>query len=308
MTRIVAIGESMVELSPTATQGQYGLGFAGDTLNTAWYLRRLLGPGDQVDYVTAVGTDAISDQMLAFLEGAGIGTAHIQRKPDRTVGLYLIQLQQGERSFAYWRGESAARRMVQDPEALRQALKGADIAYLSGITIAILPAADRDMLGEILSEFRAAGGLVVFDPNLRPRLWTDTDEMTSAVMAIARISDIVLPSYEDEATWFGDADPAGTARRYAEAGVTCVVVKNGPGDIVIAANGKTFISTVVPSDNVVDTTAAGDSFNAGFLAAHLDGHGHEQSAANGAKLSAMVIGKYGALVDDLPPDIISRRD
>lgn len=300
MTRIVAIGESMVELSPTAAEGQYGLGFAGDTLNTAWYLRHLLGPADQVDYVTAVGTDKISDQMLGFLDDAGIGTAHIQRKPDRTVGLYLIQLDKGERSFAYWRGESAARTMVQEPEALRRALDGADIAYLSGITIAILPAEDRKMLGGILSEFRKAGGRVVFDPDLRPRLWKDAAEMTSAVMEMAGISDIVLPSYEDEATWFGDADPAGTARRYTDAGASCVVVKNGPGDILIAADGRQTITKVVPSENVVDTTAAGDSFNAGFLAAHLDGHSHDRSAANGAKLSAMVIGTYGALVDDLP--------
>lgn len=297
MTRIVAIGECMVEMSPTATQGQYGMGFAGDTLNTAWYLRHLLGDGGRVDYLTAVGTDTISDQMLGFLEAAGIGTAHIQRRADRTLGLYLIQLDRGERSFAYWRGESAARTMAQDPDALRRALKGADIAYLSGITIAILSAGDRASLAAILAEFRAAGGTVVFDPNLRPRLWKDGAEMTAAVMAQARVSDIVLPSYEDEATWFNDADPAATAQRYVDAGATCVVVKNGPGDIFVTENGRSFVSQVQPALRIVDTTAAGDSFNAGFLAAHLAGRSAEDAVASGAALSGRVIGYYGALVE-----------
>lgn len=297
MTRIVAIGECMVELSPTAAQGQYGLGFAGDTLNTAWYLRRLLGSGDQVDYLTAVGSDTISDQMLAFLNAAGIGTGHIQRRTDRTVGLYLIQLDRGERSFAYWRGQSAARTMADDPDALHKALKGADLAYLSGISIAILSAEDRAALAEILSEFRAAGGTVVFDPNLRPRLWTDGAEMTAAVMALAQVSDIVLPSFEDEATWFQDADPQATAQRYVDAGARVVVVKNGPGDIFAFDHGRSFVVKIQPADQVVDTTAAGDSFNAGFLAAHLAGRSTEDAVASGAALSGRVIGHYGALVE-----------
>lgn len=301
MTRIVAIGECMVELSPTPAPGQYQLGFAGDTLNTAWYLRRLLGAGDRVDYLTAIGTDSISDQMLGFLAGAGIGTDHVQRRPDRSVGLYLIQLDKGERSFAYWRGESAARTLAQDADWLRQALTGADLAYLSGITIAVLPPEDRLRLNAVLSDFRAAGGTVVFDPNLRPRLWRDAGEMTAAVTASAQVADIVLPSYEDEAAWFGDADPAATARRYRAAGASCVVVKNGPGDITVSAEGGEFTARIGPSRNVVDTTAAGDSFNAGFLAARLSGHSIEMAVTAGAALSARVIGQYGALVDPGAP-------
>ncbi|MFD1797384.1 sugar kinase [Paracoccus aurantiacus] len=297
MTRVVAIGECMVEFSATARQGHYQLGFAGDTLNTAWYLRRLLGPSDQVDYVTGVGTDNISDQMLAFLESAGIGTTHIQRMADRTVGLYMIQLDEGERSFAYWRGESAARAMMQDSDRLREALTGAQIAYLSGITIAILPQADREILARILGDFRQSGGQVVFDPNLRPRLWQSPAQMTAAVMAIAGVADTVLPSYEDEAAWFGDSDPAETARRYLGVGAQSVVVKNGPGDILAVANGEEIVIPIRPSTNVVDTTAAGDSFNAGFLAALLDGQQTRDAVLAGADLSARVIGQYGALVD-----------
>ena len=86
MNRILSIGECMVEIAPRATAGSFALGYAGDTFNTAWYAARAL-PGWQVDYLTAVGTDAVSDRMLGFIQAAGIGTGHIQRLPDRTVGL-----------------------------------------------------------------------------------------------------------------------------------------------------------------------------------------------------------------------------
>jgi len=210
MTRIVAIGECMVEMAPDATEGQFCLGYAGDTLNTAWYLRRLLGAGDRVDYFTAVGNDGISDNMINFLQQAGIGTTCILRRDDKGVGLYMIQLQDGERSFSYWRSDSAARTLAADPVPLQAALDNADLAYFSGITLPILPPADRARLLIALRRFRSGGGIVVFDPNLRPKLWASPDEMTKTVMQAAAVSDIALPSYDDEAHWFGDDSPEAT--------------------------------------------------------------------------------------------------
>ncbi|MFZ3582400.1 sugar kinase [Loktanella sp. DJP18] len=296
MTRILSIGECMVEMAPTAAPGEFRMGFAGDTMNTAWYLRRLLPATDSVDYLTAVGTDGISEQMIAFLTDAGLGIAHVQRRSDRTVGLYMIQLAAGERSFSYWRGQSAARTLAQDDIALERALSQADIAYVSGITLAILPEDDRARLMTALAAHRAGGRQVVFDPNLRPHLWQDTDVMTAAVMQAARISDIVLPSHDDEVTWFGDADVAATARRYADAGATCVVVKNGPGPMLSLEDGKSQEHAPAKVDRVVDTTAAGDSFNAGYLAARIAGADQATAITRASELAARVIGARGALV------------
>lgn len=300
MTRIVAIGECMVEMAPLPDAGTYRMGFAGDTLNTAWYLAKLLKDRAQVDYFTAVGTDAVSDQMLAFLDRASIGTASILRRDDRTPGLYTIQLQDGERSFSYWRGQSAARTLAQAVQDIDTALRGADIAYISGITLAILPEADRATLLQALEQFRSAGGEVVFDPNLRPKLWPDTGTMTGAIMRAARLSDIVLPSHEDEATWFGDATPLVTAKRYALAGggAEIVVVKNGPDEIVMLDDGKTSRHHPDPVTDAVDTTAAGDSFNAGFLASRIVGAPLDQAVATAARLAAQVVSYPGALVNE----------
>lgn len=297
MTRIVAIGECMVELSPQPDTEYVRIGFAGDTLNTAWYLRRLLPPSAKVDYLTAVGTDDISDRMVAFLDAAGIGTGQILLRPALTVGLYMIQLTDGERSFAYWRGQSAARTLAQDAQALRDALAGADIAYFSGITLAILPEQDRATLLEVLRQFRAGGGTVAFDPNLRPRLWPTVKDMTRSVMDAAAVSDIALPSFEDEASYFGDLSPEDTAHRYAAVGVTEVVVKNGADPMLVLAAGTRTIAAAPTVDTVVDTTAAGDSFNAGYLAARVQGSPISTALTAGAGLAARVITRTGALVD-----------
>lgn len=299
MGRIVSIGECMGELSETGSHGMLSMGFAGDTLNTAYYLRHSLGQDWQVDYVSAVGTDGLSDRMVDFLKSEGIGTDHVRRLADKTIGLYYITLKDGERSFTYWRNDSAAKRLASDPAALNRALEGADLAYWSGITLAILSNQDRLALIEALGQFAGKGGTVVFDPNLRPRLWDNPEAMRGWVHRAAAVSDLCLPSFEDEATWFGDADPAATAKRYQAEGARRVIVKNGAEDVTSAGSSGELSRFSVPSvEHVVDTTAAGDSFNAGYLAAELNGASIENAVAAGARLAGRVIGARGALVPD----------
>ncbi|AOG08965.1 sugar kinase [Agrobacterium sp. RAC06] len=299
MGRIVSIGECMGELSETGSPGMLSMGFAGDTLNTAYYLRHSLGQDWQVDYVSAVGTDGLSDRMVDFLNSEGIGTDHVRRLPDKTIGLYYITLKDGERSFTYWRNDSAAKRLASDPGALNRALEGADLAYWSGITLAILSNQDRLALIEALGQFAGKGGTVVFDPNLRPRLWDNPETMRGWVHRAAAVSDLCLPSFEDEATWFGDADPAATAKRYQAEGARRVIVKNGSEDVTFAGSSGELSRFSIPSvEHVVDTTAAGDSFNAGYLAAELNGASVENAVAAGARLAGRVIGARGALVPD----------
>jgi len=293
--RFVAVGECMVELAP-AGAGLFAMGFAGDTFNTAWYARRALPLEWSVDYVTALGTDALSDRMTAFMADAGIGTGHVQRLPGRVPGLYLIELTESERSFSYWRGQSAARDLARDAGVLEAALAGAGVVYFSGITLAILPPGGRVQFLAALAVARRGGARVVFDPNLRPRLWPDEDTMCAAVMQAAGLADSVLPSHDDEAVHFGDANPEATARRYAAAGAGLVVVKNGPGNMLTWERGVVAWHAPEAVTRVVDTTAAGDSFNAGFLAAHLTGAETADAVRRGARLGARVIAARGALV------------
>ncbi|MEM6823887.1 MAG: sugar kinase [Pseudomonadota bacterium] len=290
----LAIGECMIEMAPRR-DGSYAMGYAGDSFNTAWYARRVAGDAVDVAFLSAIGDDAPSAAMAAFIETAGV-RRELAIRPGGSVGLYLITLEAGERRFSYWRRDSAARSLANDLEAL-EVLGVGDVAYITGITLAILPEEGRTKLLSSLNDVRARGGLVAFDPNLRPALWPGRDAMRHWVTEAARVADVVLPSFEDEAAHFEDRDPAATAQRYERAGASRVVVKDGPGDVMIAQEG-TRKRVSPPSDTaVVDTTAAGDSFNARFLIGLMQGEPTENAVSSACALAARVIGGRGALVD-----------
>jgi len=292
--RFLAIGECMVEMSPQ-NSGDYALNFAGDTFNTAWYLRKMASADIEVAYLTGAGNDVLSKRFTDFIQDSGV-IPEIGVVPERTLGLYMISLEQGERSFQYWRSASAARCLAQHLEPLAALSKG-DMAYFSGITMAILSGEDREVLLSALSSAREVGVNVVFDTNLRPRLWSSLDEMTQWVMKAAAVADMTLPSFDDEAAFFGDTDKQATMARYHDAGVKQVVVKDGPNPVLFvdeAGNEAEYAPTLNPSP--VDTTAAGDAFNAGFLAAYLRGEGMEKAVKAGCDLSSQVVSQRGALV------------
>lgn len=293
--RFLSIGECMVELSP-AGDGLLKRGFAGDTLNTAWYARAAFSSDWDVDYFTALGDDALSQEMIEFLERARIGTSMIRRIPGKAPGLYMIELSNGERSFLYWRDSAAAKQLAADPHALRAAIEASDVIYFTGITLAILARADVETLFAELRRAKASGKIVVFDPNLRPRLWSSREEMCSTIAEGAQASTIVMPSYDDEAVHFGDASVAGTIERYRALGVPLVVVKNGAqGAVVASADEQTEIAAE-RVETIIDTTSAGDSFNGAFLAHYCRYHDAAAAAAFAAKVAAKVICEYGALV------------
>ncbi|SES07303.1 2-keto-3-deoxygluconate kinase [Tranquillimonas rosea] len=298
MTRsLLTVGECMVEVAP-AEGDLFRVGYAGDTLNTAWYARRLLGDDWDVSFATKVGTDAVSDRMVAFFGEVGIGTDAVARHDSRGVGLYMIQLQDGERSFSYWRDTSAARTLGDDPAWLDRVFEGRDLILFSGITLAILSEKGRGALCAALARARAAGSRIAFDTNLRPRLWSGPDEMKSATAEGAAVSDIVLPSFDEETGLHGDGTPDDTIARYRQAGASCVVVKNGTGTLhAWEASEGTLTLDPVPAPKVVDTTAAGDSFNAGFLCPLMQGASLKAAAETAMDLSARVVQGRGALVD-----------
>ena len=294
--RFVSIGECMIEMSGGEDR-QYRLGYAGDSLNTAWYMRALLGAEWSVDYFTGLGEDRYSADIRAFLDANNIGTSHIRTVPGRRPGLYMIHQDKGDRHFTYWRDTSAAKLLADDKPALHAAVEGASVVYFSGITLAILaPRARGRLLGAIVRA-RDAGAKIVFDTNIRPALWTSPRVMISVLTAAASLCDIVLPTHTDEAPLFGDTSIEDTADRYLELGVEEVVVKDGAGEALIATAHERVKVAPQPNATVVDATGAGDSFNGGYLSARLAGQSLQQSAEAGHRIAGVVIGQKGALVD-----------
>jgi 2-dehydro-3-deoxygluconokinase len=294
--KIVCIGEAMVEFAANP-DGSWQQGFAGDTLNVAWYLSALSGSGRQIEYLTRLGVDGFSDRMINFMRNGNIGTAFIKRDAARKPGLYTIETdERGERSFAYWRGQSAARHLADDVASLEAALKVASLVYFSGITLAIIGREGRRNLLSALSQCRQNGSRIAFDPNARPALWQTPEEMRSATMEFARLCDVILPTFDDEAAVFGDASLQATLKRYSGAGCKEIAVKDGTRPVFWQAGGKTGKITIEHPLKPVDTTGAGDSFNGGYLAARFEGRTVEQAIQAGQRVACRVVMQRGALV------------
>lgn len=299
MIRVASIGECMIELRHR-NASELDLAFGGDSLNTATYLARLTRDrGVQVDYVTALGDDAYSDAMLATWRAEGIGTDRVARLPGRLPGLYTIRTDAaGERSFTYWRSASAAREMLRGARAepITAALAGYDLLYLSGITLSILDPEQRTALMTLADRVRAGGGRVAFDSNYRPVGWADPATARAAFDAMLARVDIALPTLDDDQALFGVRDARECADRLHRQGVAEVAVKLGQAGCFLSSAAFTGEVATEPVATVVDSTAAGDSFNAGYLAARLLGAEPQAAARLGNRLAARVIGHPGAVV------------
>jgi 2-dehydro-3-deoxygluconokinase len=294
--KIVAVGEAMLEMSP-AEVGLFRLDYAGDTFNTLWHAAQLLGPRADAGFVTRVGTDRLSENFVAEMVADGLDVSGVGRDQDRTMGLYLIELDGAERSFHYWRHHSAARRLADDPDFLSEALSGADIIHISGITLAIVSPQGRETLYAVLDAARSGGAKVAFDPNIRPRLWSSREETRATYENMLMRTDIALPSFDDEASLWGDTTPERTIQRLQNCGVGEVAVKNGPHPIVFTAAGKEGVCDTPAASEVRDTTGAGDAFNAGYLAFRLLGSTPLQAIGMGQELAREVIAVIGARVE-----------
>ncbi|WP_254429255.1 MULTISPECIES: sugar kinase [unclassified Ruegeria] len=293
--KAVAIGEAMIEMADLG-DGSYKRGFAGDTFNTAWHMAQILGEKASIGFVTKVGTDKVSSAFLKQLDEDSLVTDGIGRVTGRTMGLYMIELDGVERSFQYWREASAARLLAEDRDWLQQVVEGAGLIHLSGITLAILSAQARAVLWDVLAEARSANALVSFDPNIRPRLWSSADETRETIARFNQITDIAFPSFDDEQGLWGDASPAHTVERLGAAGISEVVVKNGPAPMLALADSQITTSETPKVEGIRDTSGAGDAFNAGYLSARLSGKPQAAAIAWGQKLSGEVIRHYGARI------------
>ncbi len=305
--RVACIGECMIELRERP-DGLLSRGFGGDTLNTALYLARL---GVAVDYMTVLGTDHFSATMIAAWQAEGIGTGHVFQLPDCLPGLYLIQTDAlGERRFAYWRDTAPARRLFDPPQAaqVQAALLRFDVVYLSGITLSLFNHAARGRLFDSLDHFRSRGGRVVFDANFRQRGWPDHAVARHAYTQMISRSDVVFASVEDHALLFANADRtqeayATSAERWLENAAPEIVLKLAtPACRVFSASSETVVASA-PVDLVVDTTAAGDSFAAAYMAARLGGAPPAEAAAEGHQLARIIVGHPGAIIpsSSMPP-------
>ncbi|MFZ7172208.1 sugar kinase [Avibacterium volantium] len=301
MKKIAIIGECMIELNGEPF-GNMWQTYGGDTLNTATYLSRVSSPKDiEVHYISAMGADKLSQQMIQHWQKDQIHTDSVLIDPNRQAGLYLIQLDKfGERTFLYWRSESAAHYLLQHPDypQVQDKLAEMDMIYLSGISLAILPDADRYALIEQLKQLAAQGVKIAFDSNYRPKLWESVAKTQEIYTALYPLVHLALVTFDDEQALWGDNAPAQSVQRLRELGVKNIVLKQGKeGALFCDEQGNQQNVATTPVTNVVDTTSAGDAFNAGFLNGYLRDKLPQQCCQQGNQVAGIVIQHKGAIID-----------
>ena len=292
--KLLAIGEVMAEISGDAESG-FSVGFAGDTYNTAVYCARALGEAGGVGFMTRVGPDPLSAAMIERLRDEGISDTKIGFDEHRNLGIYSVTTDdEGERSFHYWRNQSAARGLFSDEADLGQ-LADAEIIYLSAITLAILSPSARQRLADRLAALRDHGSaLIAFDSNYRPKLWEDVETARSVTSQFWSLAHIALPSIDDEMSLYDETAEQVVARFSKRDWKACAIKRGaiGPLSPTLSPRDRPEFS---PVDNVVDTTSAGDSFNAGYLAAFLTGEDEATCLMSGHNLASKVVQIQGAI-------------
>lgn len=293
---VVCVGEVLIELARGA-DGRFALSCGGDTFNTAIYLARA---GLDVGFATALGDDPYSDSIVALAAAEGVSSELIFRAPGRLPALCLIEGGAGgERVFRYWGADAPARELFERPDWLlvAQEMVAARLIYFSGITLSLYSNNGVGRFLALLEAARQQGAKVAFDGNFRPRAWKGDLSRTRAVFmeALKRV-DIALPAFDDEAVLWGDPSPETTVARLQAFGIGEIVVKNGPNSALVATGGTQQFVPVPEVMEPVDPTAAGDGFNAGYLAARLGGAAAAEAATAAHRLAGDVIRHPGALV------------
>ncbi len=296
MSKIAIIGECMVELYQNK-KSLYKQTFGGDTFNCSVYLKRTYKKA-HVEYITVLGTDALSKKMIDFFHKENLSTNFVDCLENKNPGLYIINTKKGERSFSYWRGESAARELflTRSLKRIGNELLEYDLIYLSAISLAIMSSEGRDNLFRILKKARAAGVKVAFDSNYRPKLYKSSDIARKIYNQAIHYCDIFLPSIEDERELWGELHTYSVIKKAKEAGCSEIVIKCGAQDIVYYSNGSTKTIKTKAIKNIVDSTSAGDSFNGAYLASRLKGKNIEDSIKKAKKLASKVIMYKGAIM------------
>ncbi|MEM1317727.1 MAG: sugar kinase [Pseudomonadota bacterium] len=295
MLDLLAIGEVMAELRRDSN-GEFQVGFAGDTFNTAVYCRRALGAEGHVSYLTRLGRDSLSQEAIRFARNEGLETESVELTDCAQIGIYSVATDAaGERSFSYWRDSSAARGLFSDERPV--SLPSARIIYLSGITLAILQPDARHRLMDYLSDISSADdALVAFDSNYRPALWENIETARRVTEWMWDVADIALPSLDDELALFGEANEEEVAARFEKRAWTACAIKRGVQGPLSTTISEADLPAFEPAARVLDTTAAGDSFNGGYLAAFLRGSSEAECLSHGHALAAQVVQHSGAIV------------
>jgi len=290
---LIGIGECLIELYEDAPNN-FKQSIAGDVFNTLYYGARL---GLKTGFISNFGSDKLTKKILEVMDREGIDRSCTSHDENKANGLYLISNQGDEPHYSFWRSDSAARRTLEaiDMKKLSTYISSAKYFHFSVIILAVLR--ERDKLISILRNLEEKP-IISFDTNVRKGLWENIESLRNFLEESSSLIDILFVSKNDDENIFGKRVAQSAVDFYAGLGYKTVILRQGAGNVLVRTSEETLRIPVFKDVAIVDTTAAGDAFNAGFIASRLRGESIANSVRTGNGCAAFVIGRKGALAED----------
>ncbi len=299
---LIGIGECLVEFSDIGS-GQYQIGYSGDVLNALSAAGRL---GLSTGLLSAIGDDPFTEGLRHILNVEHIDLSHTPVLEGKPNGVYFLSIDaMSLPTFHFLRQNSAAREMfsAQPISSLIEYVRSARALLFSSIPLAVIK--DRDKLFELL---RAVKGetILAFDLNIRKALWNDLDELVTLLRQLAPLIDILFITNEDDTILFGPRQASDALNDYVRRGFQQVVIRRGGLPTLVSSDGEQFEVPVPHVANIIDTTGAGDAFDAGYIAAMLRNHLSYECAAMGNATAAVSLESRGGRAVGLTVDRVEK--
>ncbi|EFV78481.1 sugar kinase [Cytobacillus pseudoceanisediminis] len=287
---VVTIGETMALFTPNEEgmlrhAHSFSMKFGGAESNVAIGLSRL---GHRSRWISRLGEDEFGDAMLSFIRSEGVDVSYVTRDQNAPTGVFFKEFRRmNDTRVYYYRKDSAASRMNAD-WLLDESILDAEYLHLTGITPGLSPSC-REMLEKAIRVAKGNGTKIVFDPNLRLKIWRDGTEARQFLKKYASESDIVLPGISEAEFLFGALSPEEYVENFHELGIETVIMKLGKeGSLISSSSGLVKKIPGFMVERVIDPVGAGDAFAAGVLSGLLDGKTLEEAALQGNAMGAMV--------------------
>ena len=294
-TKICSIGEAMIEIS-NIKDSFYNQSFAGDTLNFCNYLdKKKLN----AFFLSAIGKSEINQSLLEFVKSKKISTKHIKQINQFEVGLYLIKNKiNGEKQFFYWRNESAAKQYFNSIDFLNlyKELKNFDYIYFSGITLSIIHISKLNNFIKLLKLLKSKKIKIVFDFNIRPSRWNKKN-LNIFLDSVLKIVDICFLSGEDMNYWKNKNNIKSYEQIVRKYKIKHSIFRKNAKYTYLFLNKTRYVFKNKLIKKVVDTSGAGDGFNAAYLSNFIVNNDPVLALKAGSSLGSKIVMKKGAIVD-----------
>ena len=292
---VCSIGEAMIEIS-NIKNSLYNQSFAGDTLNFCNYLdKKKLN----AFFLSAIGKSEINQSLLDFIKSKNISTKYIKQINQFEVGLYLIKNKDnGEKQFFYWRDESAAKQYFNNIDFLNlyKELKNFDYIYFSGITLSIIHISKLNNFIKLLKLFKSKKIKIVFDFNIRPSRWNKKN-LNIFLDSVLKFVDICFLSGEDMNYWKNKNDIKSYEQIVRKYKLKHSIFRKNAKFTYVFLNKTRYVFKNKLLKRVVDTSGAGDGFNAAYLSNFIVNNDPLLALKAGSSLGSKIVMKKGAIVD-----------